>query len=134
MKYPARVKAATLLVLAIAIYSAGSLLKATNDMRVKRKGMPDEITFTERRFQALKPVLPTDSRIGYVTDMPNIIRRYYTMRYVLSPVWVLRREDCPTAVGNFGKLENIYPMAREKGFVVERNLGGGVVLLRKRGR
>jgi hypothetical protein len=133
MTYPTRVKVATVLLVLIAGYNLGTLFKSSADELVRRQG-DDEVTFHEKRFRALKPLLPENAIIGYVSDMPGNAREYYETRYVLSPVRVALQKDYELFVGNFRDPANIPLVAQQEKLTVERDLGDGVVLLRKKTR
>jgi hypothetical protein len=92
----------------------------------------DEITNYERRFRALKNVLPPCGVVGYITDKTLTAKGFNLTQYALLPVVVERTTDRNLVVGNFH-----YPTINSA-FYTKRNLellndfGNGVMLFRGR--
>jgi hypothetical protein len=95
----------------------------------------DEISAYERRFEALRPALPTRGVVGYLGDPePNEegalehFRRYLLAQYSLAPLLVVENLEPEFVVGNF------YPgtkPAAPPGFRLVRDFGDGLVLFRQ---
>ena len=132
MTYTGRVKLATFLLLAIALYTTGVPLHRLSQLLAERKGGPDEIAYHRMRCSGLKPYLPLNTTIGYISETPPVVRDFYILRYVLSPVRLVQNSDHHLVVGNFRRPESAGHIARKKDLAVVRNFGNGVVLFTRK--
>jgi hypothetical protein len=137
--YPWRVRLGLALVLLFAAMSGARWLRITASA-VAGGGRSDEVTLHEARLQALRPLLPPGSTVGYLADplpadLPRAesrdhFRRYVLTQYALAPVLVQRSAEADLVVGNF-----VSPpppaLAEELGLVPLHDLGEGILLLRR---
>ena len=131
MEYPTRLKVAAFLMLAMALVVSVRALSAGREV-VRQGGASFGAAPFEERYEALKALLPVDATVGYVTDAPREdTRGYYMTRYVLAPVRVAWEGDAALAVGDFRDARNIAGILRARGYVVEKDLGRNVLLLRR---
>lgn len=94
----------------------------------------DQISRYEQRFGGIKPLLPPHGVVGYVTSQAlpweEAKMHYGLTGYVLSP----RKIDWSThhelVVGNFPDFENVPPIREIDGFVLVKDFGNGVILLK----
>jgi hypothetical protein len=91
----------------------------------------------EQRFRALRAVLPARGTVGYLTDMGPWRQNqepYYLAQYSLAPVVVAPDPNHELVVANCTSSHAVGEIAAANGFMVERDLGNGVALLRRLGR
>jgi len=102
----------------------------------------DEISANDRRFDRLRPELPTGGLVGYLGDPPlggatpsdsNAVallhfRRYLLAQYALAPVVLVENTEPEFVVGNFDP--GTIPAA-PPGFRLVRDFGAGLVLFRR---
>jgi hypothetical protein len=107
-------------------------------------GSRDEISLYERRFEALRPVLPRRGIIGYLGDPPTKgaipektnaaalqhFRRYLLAQYALAPLLLVESTDPELVIGNF---DSPAAVQAPLGFRLLRDFGSGVVLYRRAG-
>jgi hypothetical protein len=94
----------------------------------------------ESRFAAIRPHVPLDRAVGYVTNpTPDgrgghffDSRGYYLARYVLSPVHLVWETPAEFAIGDFHDDRLVADALNRSGYLVERDFGSGVMLLRRR--
>jgi GT2 family glycosyltransferase len=138
MRIPAVLRVTTGLLVLFALVSAARLvLRAVN----QRAGGMDEITAYEARFRELQGTLPPHTRLGYLGDTLSprpgegdpgrlAFKRYLVAQYALLPVILRSGPDGELVLGNFDSLAD--PRHRlPQGFQVVRDLGNGVMLLRR---
>jgi glycosyltransferase involved in cell wall biosynthesis len=127
--------------LALAALVMGLRVAAREVRGLRRAGGPDEITRYEARFQGLRQVLPASARVGYLTEpaawMPGddegprlAFKRLVLTQYALLPAILVPESGGALAVGNFDSLTAADSVAT-RGFTVVRDLGNGVLLLRR---
>jgi hypothetical protein len=122
----------TFAMLALALYAMYTLVSFNRDLRMNGQGFLPAAVYG-KRYDPIKPLLPADSVIRYVTDVPHEdTRPYYQARFVLAPVRVAWEGDYDIAIGDFKYMENVAPVLRREGYVIENNLGNGLFLLKKR--
>jgi hypothetical protein len=138
MRMPAALRITTGLLVLFALVSAARLvLRAVNQPR----GDVDEVTAYEARFRELQGTFPAHARLGYLSDTLSLppgegdagrlaFKRYLLAQYALLPA-VLRSEPVGELVlGNFDSLADTRHRPPQ-GFQVVRDLGNGVMLLRR---
>lgn len=133
MTYPTRVKIALAMLLALGLVPAGvALYEGVGAARRPHQG---EVEFYEEKLAPVRPFLPRDAFVDYVSDVTlngeEYLRGYYNARYVLPEVRLAWKRDCEYAVGLFGDPRNIAPMSRQRGYAVERHFDNDVVLLKR---
>jgi glycosyltransferase involved in cell wall biosynthesis len=127
-----------LLVLFALVSAARLVLRAVNQPR----GGVDEITAYEARFRELQGTLPARARLGYLSDTLSsrgsdgadpgrlAFKRYLLAQYALLPAILRSEPDGELVLGNFDSLADTRRRAPQ-GFQVVRDLGNGVLLLRR---
>ena len=96
------------------------------------------VTTTEARMKAIRPALPPQGIIGYVSDLDvtrgDGRRAWYAAEYCLSPL-VLSPSPGPAIVlGNFADAANAPAIAQRDGLTIVRDFGGGLILLARVGK
>src|SRR5262249_53895820 len=61
----------------------------------------DGITVYEKRFDPLRPVLPSQGVVGFVTDAEPYNLEYYLTQYTLAPLLVDPKQSHEIVIGNF---------------------------------
>ena len=134
MKPSTRLAIAAFLLLGIAGYMTLNLamgnLEAISSGRV-----PPPAPVYASRLEPIKPSLPRDGIVSYFTN-DKTLRSYCMSRYVLSPLRLTLVGDHEVAI------MDLYPQGedpkkiaaevRQAGYVVEKDFGDGLVLLKKR--
>jgi hypothetical protein len=135
---PAALRITTGLLMLFALVSAARLvLRAVNQPH----GGVDEITAYEARFRGLQGTQPPHARLGYLSDtLPAragegdpgrlAFKRYLLAQYALLPVILRSGPDGELVLGNFDSLADTRHRPPQ-GFQVVRDLGNGVMLLRR---
>jgi hypothetical protein len=117
---------------------------------------PNHLSRIEEALEPLRAELPRSGVIGYVTDdrelaalkayvdsIPNVsasegvteraLERYYMTQYAVAPlVLKVGAEGCELAIGSFARAESAEPSAAAAGMTVERRVGAGMALLRRK--
>jgi hypothetical protein len=106
------------------------------------RAFQDDISANERRFAALRPLLPAHGLVGYLSD-PELagatprdsnaaalhqFRRYLLAQYALAPALLVKGTEPELVVGNFDP--GTTPTA-PAGLRIVRDFGDGLVLLRR---
>lgn len=134
MKFSTRVKAATLILLTVALLNGMKGLKDTVDTYSNVHGMEQVALYVER-FAPVKPMLPPGEVVGYISDEPqtdDFVRRYFLTRFALSPVELDAKAQHSVVVGDFIDPGNASKAIAQLGLTVEKDFGKGVVLLRRK--
>jgi hypothetical protein len=135
-----RARIALLLVL---LYAGGSTARWLHRAAAwpARPGQ-DEITANDRRFAALRPLLPERGVVGYLGH-PEVtgptpgdstaaallhFRRYLLAQYALAPLLLVENTSPELVVGNFDPGP---PPPPPEGFRLMRDLGDGLVLFHR---
>ena len=102
----------------------------------------DDVSANERRFAALRPLLPVHGLVGYLSD-PELagatprdsnaaalrqFRRYLLAQYALAPALLVKGTEPELVVGNFDP--GTTPTA-PGGLRIVRDFGDGLVLFRR---
>jgi len=107
----ARVGAGVFLVCLSSFLSIGSLLKEVLSFDPHNVGS-DKVSIYEKRFAALKKILPARGVMGYISnreigvggDEIQESSRYLQTQYALAPLIVLRSPNQRLVIGNFQKV------------------------------
>jgi hypothetical protein len=130
--YPGRAKTGVGLVLLMAVLALGTILGYRSVAQSQATVVVDE-----RRFAALRSLLPPRGIVGYLSDTSGSkesVRRYYLTQYSLAPVVVAPDSNREQVVANFSSSSAIAALADTRGLTVEKDFGNGVALLRRRPR
>jgi len=95
----------------------------------------NDVSFSEKRFDQIKPLLPAHGRVCYVdhnTASVEETARYYQAQYTLSPRLIVRGTDCPFLIVNFDGQISDRVSSASPGFTLLRNYGGGLALWQRR--
>ncbi|MBI2687540.1 MAG: hypothetical protein HYX27_14600 [Acidobacteria bacterium] len=128
-----RLLGAVLFVSAVSLLSVGRFFFQIADFYPKAPS-PDGVTDFDRRFQALRSMLPPKGIIGYMTDPDtpandtNAQAEYYLTQYALAPIVVVNSPDQRFVVGNFHNAVTTGSL-RDRGFKLVREFGNGIALL-----
>jgi hypothetical protein len=121
----ARVKSGMLLIVVfLCLLSSYRLLKQAREMK-------PQVVY-EQRFDDVRKILPAHGTVGYFSDVPADVGRYYLTQYALAPLVVENSTNHYFVVGNLSDARSPIPMNRD--WVLVRNFGNGVVLLENRGK
>jgi hypothetical protein len=88
----------------------------------------DGITVYERRFAALKPVLPPNGVIGYVTDAEPYNIEFFLTQYSVAPLMVDPKEGHEFVIGNFANKASNPKTWNGVNLDLRLDLGNGVKL------
>jgi len=130
--YSLRAQAGIALVLLMVMLAIGTLAGYRAALQQHPSASPGE-----RRFEALRAVLPARGTVGYLTDMGPWQQNqepYYLAQYSLAPVVIAPDPNHELVVANCTSSGAVGEIAAANGFTVERDLGNGVALLRRLGR
>lgn len=141
--YPARVRAATAILVLISLFTLGRLMERALifngfERPYARWGV--------ERFRTLRAELPHVRSVGYVTDtgplrkselrMDNpdakdVLREYFVVRYVLAPTIVTYGATEDYVVGNLSASSAAAALGRILDLDIVRDYGNGAVLFRR---
>jgi hypothetical protein len=141
-----RVTAASLLVAGVTHYGALTLTAETLRLHGQRPPKAP-VTIHEERIRQLKPFLPVQGEVGYVTTVANerifadeksmrnveYLAQYVLTQYTLSPLIVRNRPNLPLVVGNFLSGPPPAGFVEQLGLVPERDFGEGLILYHGQG-
>jgi len=128
-----RVLGAIVSVAAVSLLSVGRLFVQVSDFYPKAPAI-DGVTEFDRRFVALRAMLPPKGIIGYLTDPgispadTNAQAEYHLAQYALAPVLVVNSPEQRFVVGNFHRTVTVGSL-RDRGFKTVKEFGNGIVLL-----
>ena len=94
----------------------------------------DGVTEFDRRFVALRGMLPPKGIIGYMTDPEtppgdtNAQAEYHLTQYSLAPILVVNSPQQRFVIGNFHTTVTTGGL-RDRGFKLVKEFGNGIVLL-----
>jgi hypothetical protein len=96
----------------------------------------DEVSAYERRFEEIKPLLPTHGRVCYLDDNTGSVEeiaQYYQAQYALSPRLVVRGTDCRLVIVNSSNGHVSGPSSPAKPiFMLVHDYGAGLALWERR--
>ena len=128
-----RVISAVILLVGAALFSSYRLLKGTSAL--SQKTGTDEVTAYEARFAPARQVLPQYGMVCYVPDYTSsdvAKKDFFLARYALAPLVVRNVPDCDPLIADFpGGAPASFLNGR---YAVLRDLGHGVLLLKRNGR
>jgi len=114
---------------AVALLSAGSLVQEA------LRESQDMVSLYEQRFAPLRAELSGTAAVGYLTDLPpNDISAHTELRllqYAVAPVIVVKGAEQPLVIGNFHTASGVTASTRDKGLMLVKDLGNGVMLYRR---
>ncbi len=109
-----------------------SLFNEFNDLKSQN------ILHYEKRFDALRRMLPPRGVVGYISDDTNDVEdskaRLFVAQYALAPLIVVRSLDYGLVVGNFRKPVDKTRLFRDYGLIVAKDFGNGTFLLERTAR
>ena len=123
--FRARGKGGTLLVVVILC-----LLSSYRLLKQAREQAPQSLD--EQRFEGVRTMLPEHGVVGYFSDVPGDVGRYYSTQYALAPLVVDNSTGHHFVVGNLSDAHSTIPISHH--WVLVRDFGNGVVLFENRGR
>lgn len=89
------------------------------------------------RYAPLLAALPPSVTVGYTSDVPLEDARgqvlLFALRYALAPRVVTSKPDQELVVGNLVETADAVAYGAARGLEVERDLGQGLVIYRRRG-
>jgi hypothetical protein len=85
----------------------------------------------ERRFDAIRSLLPQRGMVGYLSDRMDAGEQYSLTQYALAPLVISRSPGHTVVVGNFFDPRSGPTLARQHGLVVARDFGKGLLLLHR---
>lgn len=99
----------------------------------------DQISRSELRFTEIQKALPSNGRIGYVTDISSekvlkdgdAAARYYLAQYSLAPLQVILYSDETTVIGDFREPRGLDRVLKETPLRIVRQFENGVFLLQE---
>lgn len=125
--------------LALVLLLFWSLFSVSVDLREQMRlyllrNRPDPVFTMTARIERIRGELPATGVIGYIgpSDDPTEMRyeRYYLTQFALAPLIIVDSPDHDLVFGNFIDAALDSP----SDFVVVKDLGGGLWLLRKRAK
>ncbi len=120
------------LVVAAGLSTAGPLIELIQLWRMGER--PDAVAGYEPRFAEIRTLLPPHGVVGYLSDRMDAGREYYLTQFALAPLVVAPGPQYDLVIGNFFDPEAGAQIATHGGFVVIRDFGEGLMVLRRPGR
>ncbi len=97
--------------------------------------LEEEVSMYERRYNALKPLIPRDELVGYITDEELDPRFMHLAGYCMSPFFITTKlEKCRYAITNFVNIafsKQRLKYAQSLGFKVLKKVDDSAMLLKK---
>ena len=98
---------------------------------------PYVIAAQGRRFEGVRQVIPADAVVSYITDLPPGTPAWSASfngaQYVLAPRLLEEGFQRDWLLVNYAQPVDFAALAQQNGFRIERDLGGGVLVMRKQG-
>ena len=100
----------------------------------RERAVPDPITAVDERLRPLKTLLPTQERIGYITDIPEEayaewFEEYLRTQYALAPTILDNSTDPLLVVASLRDPSSLEHIIREKRLSLIAEGGHGAFLL-----
>ena len=99
------------------------------------KHLEEEVTMYERRYNALKPLIPRNELVGYITDEELDPRFMHLAEYCMSPFFITTKlEKCRYAITNFVNIaftKKRLKYAESLGFKVVKKIDDTAMLLKR---
>lgn len=102
--------------------------------RALRPGEKSLANAVDGRMSKLRPFLPERAVVGYLSDLKSDAyqeARWVITKYALSPAIVLYNTQPELIVGDFEGYLDPETVARERGYIVVKDMGNGAVLFKK---
>jgi hypothetical protein len=136
MQQRRRIEMGISLIAAIAL--CVTTLGAFDAIAFRQKQEIRETRHYELLMEPLRPYLPKDEPVGYVSDYIRdghvFNRPYFNVRYVLSPIQVTWETDREYLIALFHNGENLTAFMQKNHYVIAHDSGRGALLLRKESR
>ncbi len=92
-----------------------------------------DISAYERRFKALRQVIPPHEAVNYITDCrTDLDARFYVVQYSLCPVLVDNSTSHPLIVANFCSTGMNNGIIKDKNFLLLNDFGQGLMLFKRK--
>jgi hypothetical protein len=119
---------------------AGAVHLYEQAQALRKEPDPYRIGMQADRFAGVLAQVPPGEVMGYITDQApgSVVAQamYFGAQYALAPrllVWEGKAPKREWVLGNFPRPVDLGTLARERGLKPIRDLGSGVVLLRREG-
>ncbi len=101
-----------------------------------------EIDEYENRFENLKKALPSRGVVGYMTDREPLeisqdviaLAAYYLIQYSLAPLIVVNSLEHNLIIGNFYETEVDGKILEDKGLILVKDFGDGIMLIKRQNK
>jgi len=97
------------------------------DLKLSLQGH-DGVTIYERRFQEIKPLLPAQGVVGYVSDAQDEGAEFYLTQYSLAPLIIDKTQPYEFVVGNFVNRTVDASKLTKMSLSLRRDFGNGIKL------
>lgn len=131
----------SLLLLAAAMFAVSALSGSMRSGGLLRfvLNRNDDVSKYEQRLAGLRETLPRRGAVGYLTDVASgevmakakAMKSYYLTQYAVAPVVVVNSAEEDLLIGNFHTQRAYRRAISDPKLRVVKDLGNGVVLLRR---
>ena len=97
------------------------------DLKLSLQGH-DGVTIYERRFQEIKPLLPAQGVVGYVSDAQDEGAEFYLTQYSLAPLIIDKTQPHEFVVGNFANRTVDASKLTKMTLTLRKDFGNGIKL------